>query len=47
MGDLVPWMIQRGMRVKAYIYTGPWYDLGSLERYNKLDHNAIKEFLGL
>lgn len=45
MGDLVPWMIKRGMRVKAYLYTGPWYDLGSLERYNKLDHNKVREFL--
>ncbi|BES82373.1 hypothetical protein PABY_19400 [Pyrodictium abyssi] len=45
MGDLVPWMISQGMRVKAYIYRGPWYDLGSLERYNKLDPSTIKEFL--
>ncbi len=46
MAHLVPWMIRRGLRVKAYTYTGPWYDLGSLERYNKLDHNKIREFLG-
>ena len=45
MGHLIPWMIRRGMRVKAYIHRGPWYDLGSLERYNKLDHREISEFL--
>ena len=45
MGDLIPWMIKRGYRVKAYTYQGPWYDVGSLERYKKLDHNTIKEFL--
>jgi len=47
MADLVPWMIKRGMKVKAYIYRGPWYDVGSLERYMKLDHSLLKEFLRL
>jgi len=45
MGELIPWMINEGKKVKAYIYNGPWYDIGSLERYAKLDHNRIKEFL--
>ncbi|BEP18358.1 hypothetical protein PYJP_17100 [Pyrofollis japonicus] len=45
MGDLIPWMIRSEMRVKAYIYKGPWYDVGSLERYKKLNHEEIKEFL--
>ena len=45
MGDLVPWMIKNDYIVKAYVYKGPWYDIGSLERYEKLDYNEIKEFL--
>lgn len=45
MGELIPWMINCGKKVKAYIYNGPWYDIGSLERYTKLDHNKIREFL--
>jgi len=45
MGELVPWMIKEGMKVKAYIYRGAWYDIGSLERYAKLDHNSIREFI--
>lgn len=45
MGELIPWMINCGKKVKAYIYSGPWYDIGSLERYTKLDHNKIREFL--
>lgn len=45
MAHLVPWMIGRGARVKAYIHRGPWYDVGSLERYAKLDHREISEFL--
>lgn len=45
MGDLIPWMIRRGLRVKAYIYRGPWYDVGSMERYAKLPEEELKEFL--
>lgn len=45
MGDLVPWMISKGLNVRAYIYKGIWYDIGSLERYKKIDLEAIKEFI--
>ena len=45
MGDLIPWMIDNRYNVKAYVYKGPWYDVGSLERYKKLNHKDIEEFL--
>jgi mannose-1-phosphate guanylyltransferase len=45
MGDLIPWMISAGKRVKAYVYKGPWYDVGSLERYEKLETSTFREFL--
>ncbi len=45
MGDLIPWMISKGFNVKAYLYRGIWYDVGSLERYRKIDLEAIKAFL--
>ena len=45
MGDLVPWIIKRGYKVKAYIHRGVWYDVGSLERYVKINYDAIKQFL--
>ena len=45
MADLIPWMIRKGFRVKAFIYQGLWYDVGSLERYVKIDYDSIKEFL--
>lgn len=45
MGDMIPWMIRQGYRVKAYIYSGHWYDVGSLERYQKFDEKLFKEFL--
>ena len=44
MGDLVPWLINKGFKVYAYVYTGVWYDVGSLERYKKLDINHLKVF---
>jgi len=46
MGDLIPWLIREGYRVKAYIYRGPWYDVGSLERYHKLPEGELREFIG-
>jgi len=47
MGELIPYMIRRGLKVKAYIYRGPWYDVGSLERYKKIDVNEIPRLFGL
>jgi Nucleoside-diphosphate-sugar pyrophosphorylase involved in lipopolysaccharide biosynthesis/translation initiation factor 2B, gamma/epsilon subunits (eIF-2Bgamma/eIF-2Bepsilon) len=45
MGDLIPWMIKKGYRVKAYIHRDLWYDVGSLEKYVKIDYERIKHFL--
>jgi len=45
MANLIPWMIKEKYKVKAYIHKGPWYDIGSLERYRKINHENIKEFL--
>lgn len=47
MGELIPYMIRNGWKVKAYIYDGLWYDVGSLERYKKIDVNEIPELFGL
>jgi mannose-1-phosphate guanylyltransferase len=45
MGDLIPWMIRKGLKVKAFIHKDLWYDVGSLERYVKIDYEKIKHFL--
>lgn len=45
MSHLIPWMIKTRKRVKAYIYRGHWYDVGSMERYAKLNHSNLAEFL--
>lgn len=44
MGDLVPWLINRGYRVYAYYYQGVWFDVGSLERYKKINTSELEFF---
>jgi len=46
MGDFIPHLIHEGRRVHAYIHSGFWYDLASLERYEKLSHEAVEKYLG-
>ena len=43
MKHLLPYLIRLGLPVKAYITKAFWYDIGSLERYEKLDHGVIDE----
>ncbi|WP_227410931.1 nucleotidyltransferase family protein [Thermosphaera chiliense] len=43
MGDLVPWLIMRGSKIYGYVYSGDWFDVGSLEKYKKLDNNYLSE----
>jgi len=45
MRDFIPYLIERGMLVKAYITDAFWYDIGSLEKYEKLDHDDIERRL--
>jgi len=41
MGDLVPYLLGRGERVEAYLTDAYWYDVGSTERYEKIDNGLI------
>ena len=43
MGDFIPYLIKRGLLVKAFVYEGKWYDIGSIERYEKIDKNWLEE----
>ncbi len=45
MGDLVPHLIMNGKRVEAYVTDAFWYDLGSTEKYEKLDHGLVDNLL--
>jgi mannose-1-phosphate guanylyltransferase len=46
MGDLIPFLIKRGESINAYIHDSFWYDVGSTERYEKLDYDTVDKFLG-
>lgn len=46
MRDFIPALIERGQRVEAYLSDAFWYDVGSTERYEKLDPRVVDEELG-
>lgn len=41
MGDFVPAVIDRGLKVAAYRHRGFWYDIGTTEKYEKLDNSIV------
>ena len=43
MGNLIPELIREEQPVYAYPHEGEWYDIGTTERYEKLDNNKIEE----
>ncbi|RLE74590.1 MAG: hypothetical protein DRJ56_07215 [Thermoprotei archaeon] len=47
MSHLIPLMIERGERVMGYVTDAFWYDVGSIERYEKLEEmaDALEEVL--
>ena len=42
MRNFIPYLIEQGMFVNAYVTDAFWYDIGSLEKYEKLDHDEIE-----
>ncbi len=46
MGDVVPYLLKRGHQVSAYVTDSFWYDLGSVERYERLGNDEVSEKLG-
>jgi len=45
-GDVIPALIKRGQPVYGYVTDCFWYDVGSTERYEKLDNGLVDEKLG-
>jgi len=45
MRDLVPHLVQRGKPVYGYLSDAFWYDVGSTEAYEKLDHQFVEKSL--
>ena len=43
MGDLIPFLIGDGRRVEAFMTSAFWYDVGSTEKYEKLDNHLVDE----
>ena len=43
MGDVIPHLINNGKDVYGYVTDAFWYDVGSTEAYEKLDHETVDE----
>ena len=46
MRDIIPAMIEQGHPVYGYMTDAFWYDLGSIERFEKLSNSTVDEKLG-
>jgi mannose-1-phosphate guanylyltransferase len=46
MGDVIQYLVEHSHKVAAYITDAFWYDLGSIERYERLTNDKINEELG-
>ena len=43
MGDLIPFLLKNGDRVEAYLTDAFWYDVGSTEKYERIDNGLIDQ----
>ena len=43
MGHVIPYLIKEGLPVTVYAHNDFWYDVGTTERYEKLDNHMIEE----
>ena len=46
MGDVVQQLVDDGDKVAAYLTDAFWYDVGSIEKYDKLSNERLSEELG-
>jgi len=47
MRDLLPILMKNGRQVRGYVTDAFWYDVGSTERYEKLDNDSVEKHLDL
>ena len=46
MGDVVQYLVEQKEKVAAYLTNAFWYDVGSIERYERLSNERLSEELG-
>jgi len=46
MGDVVQQLVDNGDKVAAYLTDAFWYDVGSVEKYDRLSNERLSEELG-
>ena len=46
MGDVIQYLVEHKQKVAAYLTNAFWYDVGSIERYERLSNERISEELG-
>lgn len=46
MGDVIQYLVNRKEKVAAYLTEAFWYDVGSMEKYEKLSNERLSEELG-
>ncbi len=46
MGDVIQYMVEHKRKVAAYVTNAFWYDVGSIERYERLSNERLSEELG-
>ncbi len=46
MGDVVQYLVDKKEKVAAYVTEAYWYDVGSIERYERLSNERVHEELG-
>ena len=46
MGDVIQYMVEQKEKVAAYLTNAFWYDVGSIERYERLSNERLSEELG-